>query len=681
MNSGSQYPVILGFTAVNQSETSKDFRRESEALSTVSKVPRKPRKPSNKLNQKTLQPARITKRRESSIKAVTAPYLEDLHNVESLEDSLAQRLKPARQLSAQTLGKLAAFRYQPRETNQSNPRHRSRPQLQSENLPAHNGIVGRQTQSALVNLSSHEEFAIDQQLRECHQDQGRHISGDCDSAPPGCAAPFLEPEVADFRCSTFYQRIEALTQKSGLNADDELNDFQESQDLYAQYLDNDMVEERDLAPVHYDSPVPWGKEANNSMLKQPEKGTVLLTDETVNDCSREKNTSFDKISHDLSHKFTIIESEEISNPFEDNPPRTRSFRTDQLQHLPHSSRKPHSVHKDGTFFQYNVPATIDAFRSPRPSATLKTHNLPRDTTLINNKPKNLSQEHENFLNHDDDEVANLLALTDQTETNLGASTSPSVSEAQPATPKLQWNSPRQWSSKEKRLLSPVPINRPSQFEAPTRQNPKITVQSNPISDCIQPVTPTPRSLTSNRQSSAKPKVSSSSSPALERYSLLSPSPITNHPPPFARSPFPQPVRDRSPVPGLSPTSRIRTCFRLGEAFNAASQASRNHTVAIVELYALVLHSVRKKDTQTFSFADLFRPDRPPFLEGSWTGWKDSEYWEMDSRAFIQKKEGGRMCRTVARVERQGQGKWGLVILSLWEADWDDVDAVKAIFCT
>ncbi|KAF2452882.1 hypothetical protein BDY21DRAFT_367435 [Lineolata rhizophorae] len=46
------------------------------------------------------------------------------------------------------------------------------------------------------------------------------------------------------------------------------------------------------------------------------------------------------------------------------------------------------------------------------------------------------------------------------------------------------------------------------------------------------------------------------------------------PPPFARPPFPAPLRDRSPLVGATPRLVLRTCFRTGEAVRAGARAAR-----------------------------------------------------------------------------------------------------------
>ncbi|KAF2837464.1 hypothetical protein M501DRAFT_986279 [Patellaria atrata CBS 101060] len=92
--------------------------------------------------------------------------------------------------------------------------------------------------------------------------------------------------------------------------------------------------------------------------------------------------------------------------------------------------------------------------------------------------------------------------------------------------------------------------------------------------------------------------------------------------PIVRPAFPSPIRDRSPIIGLSNANLLRTCFRVGEALAAGSQAVRCGRSVILELYANVVSSSRKLDkiSQSFVFADLYH-NHPPFLSGVCQVWK------------------------------------------------------------
>lgn len=158
--------------------------------------------------------------------------------------------------------------------------------------------------------------------------------------------------------------------------------------------------------------------------------------------------------------------------------------------------------------------------------------------------------------------------------------------------------------------------------------------------------------------------------------------------PFIRPQFPTPIRDRSPIAGLIPGTVLRTCFRIGEALNAASHASRtNATTAIIELYARVVCSFRPKadkegGKQHFQFADIFTSKKPPFLSGTYACWRGVELWDCDSRGFLGEEGKGKLVRVLGRIKRGEKGSGcEMVILSVWEVGWADVGAIKGIVCS
>lgn len=149
--------------------------------------------------------------------------------------------------------------------------------------------------------------------------------------------------------------------------------------------------------------------------------------------------------------------------------------------------------------------------------------------------------------------------------------------------------------------------------------------------------------------------------------------------PIVRSKFPIPILDRWLIFGASNTTILRACFRLGEALNVGCNAVRNNKNIVLEIYARVVSSFRDGRKQHFIFRDLYH-GRPPHLEGDFELWSQSRLWELDSKAFLKadESEGGIMCRAVARMRRDGM-KWRLELLSIWEATWEDVDAVAGIY--
>ncbi|KAL8956853.1 MAG: hypothetical protein Q9193_005730, partial [Seirophora villosa] len=181
------------------------------------------------------------------------------------------------------------------------------------------------------------------------------------------------------------------------------------------------------------------------------------------------------------------------------------------------------------------------------------------------------------------------------------------------------------------------------------------VLSHSVSPAVSPVNPTPLSKSPSGSPPAR-------SPALALTTHPSkPKDVpwkvsfdeAGNPVPFVRCPYPALVRDRSPVVGLSSSTFLRTCFRVGEALNAGGTALRTKTDAVIELYARVAHSERPPGSlkQQFRFADMFCPDKPPFLKGTYGLWKGVELWDLDSKVFLGEKGKGKMARVVGRMVR------------------------------
>jgi len=150
--------------------------------------------------------------------------------------------------------------------------------------------------------------------------------------------------------------------------------------------------------------------------------------------------------------------------------------------------------------------------------------------------------------------------------------------------------------------------------------------------------------------------------------------------PIVRPPFPTPVRDRSPIMGVSASNHLRTCFRIGEALNEGCQAARCNKNVILELYAKVDSSWRESagGKQHFLFSDLFH-DRAPRIEGVYDRWKENELWAHDSSQFLSAKGGKRLCRCIGKMKRE-KSMWRITVLNIWEATWDDVEHVRGIAC-
>lgn len=160
--------------------------------------------------------------------------------------------------------------------------------------------------------------------------------------------------------------------------------------------------------------------------------------------------------------------------------------------------------------------------------------------------------------------------------------------------------------------------------------------------------------------------------------------VAGVPVPFVRPPFARIIKDRSPILGLNSQMVLRTCFRIGEALNAATIASRTDTDTIIELYARVMSSERRTGSfkQEFLFADLFTRKKPPFLHGNYILWRDNKLWDIDSKVFLEKSQIGKMARAVGRIKRTEENTgWEMVIMSIWHVDWEDIGVAKGIVCS
>ena len=152
--------------------------------------------------------------------------------------------------------------------------------------------------------------------------------------------------------------------------------------------------------------------------------------------------------------------------------------------------------------------------------------------------------------------------------------------------------------------------------------------------------------------------------------------------PFARLSFPKPVQEGSAISGLVRHTALRTCFRIGEALNSAAAALRSEAEIILELYARVSSSTRDLEggyKQQFDFMDLFT-DKAPYLHGTFYSWKGVKQWDRDAQAFLGARGKGRLCRVIGKIRKSDDIAAGceMVIMSIWDVDWDDIQIAKGI---
>ncbi|KAK0640925.1 hypothetical protein B0T16DRAFT_357193 [Cercophora newfieldiana] len=155
--------------------------------------------------------------------------------------------------------------------------------------------------------------------------------------------------------------------------------------------------------------------------------------------------------------------------------------------------------------------------------------------------------------------------------------------------------------------------------------------------------------------------------------------------PFPRPPFPTPIRDKSPIAGLSRSSILRTCFRIGQLLNETKKCFDAKQDAIFELYARVNYSSREKNArvQHFQFMDLFT-EHPPIPSGTLNGWKTGSLIDEQSQLFLGSGGGrdAKMCRCICKPVREKKRDlgWSFSVLSIREADWEEIEAMKRMMC-
>ncbi|KAK4178407.1 hypothetical protein QBC36DRAFT_385942 [Triangularia setosa] len=197
-------------------------------------------------------------------------------------------------------------------------------------------------------------------------------------------------------------------------------------------------------------------------------------------------------------------------------------------------------------------------------------------------------------------------------------------------------------------------------------------------------------------------------------------------PPFTRPPFPQRLRDKSPICGLSNTTVLRTCFRLGHLIAENIHNSSHNQDAVYELYARVNYSHRNRPSSTqiplfnavkhdnsarmqlFQFVDLWK-DTKPYVWGVLENWRPDGALNKQSGVFLSAgpppsqftdnndaQHEKKMCRCICRIskapkgESQGGGRskrnnpeiggWVMKVLWIEEIGWDMIEKMKAIIC-
>ncbi|KAI2468360.1 hypothetical protein F4781DRAFT_398550 [Annulohypoxylon bovei var. microspora] len=153
--------------------------------------------------------------------------------------------------------------------------------------------------------------------------------------------------------------------------------------------------------------------------------------------------------------------------------------------------------------------------------------------------------------------------------------------------------------------------------------------------------------------------------------------------PFVRTRFPEKIRDRSIVSGLSSDTVLRTCFRIGEMVNQAANCLGHRQEVIFELFARVNYSNREslQRRQHFQFIDLFK-DQRPYPAGVLTNWRVGSQLDRQSSAFLNLSTEPRICRCICKPIKDSKTTVGvsLVVLAIRESDWMQIKWAKQIVC-
>lgn len=155
--------------------------------------------------------------------------------------------------------------------------------------------------------------------------------------------------------------------------------------------------------------------------------------------------------------------------------------------------------------------------------------------------------------------------------------------------------------------------------------------------------------------------------------------------PFVRPPFPALLRDKSPIAGLSSSTVIRTCFRIGQLLNETKKCFGAHQETVFEFYARVTYSSREKmaRVQHFQFMDLFK-EHLPYPTGTLNGWKTGSLIDEQSLVFLGCGDGpkAKLCRCICKPtkEKKRDLGWSFSVLTIRQVDWEEIEMMKRMMC-
>ncbi|KAF2966440.1 hypothetical protein GQX73_g7141 [Xylaria multiplex] len=154
-------------------------------------------------------------------------------------------------------------------------------------------------------------------------------------------------------------------------------------------------------------------------------------------------------------------------------------------------------------------------------------------------------------------------------------------------------------------------------------------------------------------------------------------------PAFTRPSFPEKVRDRPSVPGMSSDILLRTCFRIGAMISQTMHSFSHKQNVVFELYARVTYSSREtlSRRQHFQFVDLFK-DQQPYPAATLTNWRIDSQLDKDSATFLDTRGGPRLCWCMCKPMRDPKAVigWTYTVLKIKEANWEQIRWAKRIIC-
>ena len=199
-----------------------------------------------------------------------------------------------------------------------------------------------------------------------------------------------------------------------------------------------------------------------------------------------------------------------------------------------------------------------------------------------------------------------------------------------------------------------------------------------------------------------PSLTSDAAPSPHSATMTPPTPSRILKPFMRQAPAAQSFARLQQLPSLKAEHRIITCFRIAEVLRLQSTLSESAPLAgvTIELYAKVTSISRNGATQHLQLADLFFPDRPPYLDATCELGEEGTIFDddvrnlttpkptaagMKSNAFRNRKMGSKLCRTIVQVKQKQVAASSprkqaadVKVLSIWETDWEDVERVRGI---